>query len=321
MIRYWTYRLVDSKIKPYLCEDVQRINYISKCKKFVVFTKDDVDIHCINPVTAYKHATLESDIDRVFEGTDSRYDNKFRYEEYIGKQFVDSIAVPEDARYITFSDTHGDICLLTIGILLHRKSKALTILTGDAVNARENLWNGRRTSKTESNDRNEYTLRLLKQHPGIIQLTGNHDKDIDATMIIASNDTRQIVFHHAIITDTDLEAYKTTYYKGDKLTFYRRIGSAKFFHSYEEDFEPEDTRMINIRYSNMIKATGMKNYNPYIICGHDNGYIAVAVTTGKKFPPKKHYIPNITIGEINKTTKNIFHRIISTDGYLPSFLR
>ena len=71
----------------------------------------------------------------------------------------------------------------------------------------------------------------------------------------------------------------------------------------------------------MIKATGIKNYNPYIICGHDNGYIAVAVTTRKKFPPKKQYIPNITIGEINKTTKNIFHRIISTDGYLPSFLR
>ena len=166
----------------------------------------------------------------------------------------------------------------------------------------------------------KYASKVISQYPKIKILTGNHDLDIENTMIIVANDERQIIFNHAIITDSCIELCDVYKHKGDRIFVYKRKGQVKFFHTYYRKFSPEQSAIIDLRYANMIRTIGVKNYNPFIVCGHDDGYIYVSSLIGNTFPFMKIPFKSITVAEtVDLKSKNIFHRIISTDGFLPHF--
>lgn len=267
----------------------ESIGYISRCKKYVFFTKSSVQVHCINPVELYKlfgsliertettertetYQTDQMDKFEKLENLDkfdkfdklkksenskfSKFSNfsdfpsfsdfsgeiyktlilddfssdslknflkdleqlskfhklrrKIELELELAEVVARQISIPPDTEFICFSDTHGDIFQLQLGILLHQKSGIPTIEAGDIYNIRNDLWTGSESfSNKDLELRNKISRFLvdlaMKKSRYFFVLNGNHDNfsDLHDVRILAISRNKQIIFQHAFISAED----------------------------------------------------------------------------------------------------------------------
>ena len=317
MIYYWTY---DANLKSRQVQNNENIKYYSLCKKYVVFTKDNIHIHCINPIQYYR--SYEGDLDDHLipvHINDAELNHHIRVEETVARKISEAMYVPPSAKYICFSDTHGDIGSLCLGYYLYLKSSAMTIECGDVRHYRYNFWKSMKATATEDKIRSDYSAALSNafnhQH-NYFSLQGNHDEDRYLVRITVSNKERQLIFNHAIPTVEDevkLFVYKRFIFKGDSISFWRYDEKVTFHHSGGVKTEAEDAVDVDSRFRNMFNNV---DYNPYIVCGHDNNYMYVSKNIKDTFPIKYIKNRNVTIKDVITSDTSIFSRIISTDGML-----
>ena len=316
MIYYWSY---DANMISRRVHNHENIRFFSRCKKYIVFTKDNIHIHCINPVMYYKTWSDVTDHMIEYKIFDKDLDFKIRKEESIAKALVDAIFIPPSAKYICFSDTHGDICSLCIGIGLYLKHRIMTIDCGDTIHYRFNLWSDDEVDPYEDLIRNNYstiiTNYFTKQF-NYFSLRGNHDDYKSLIRIVVQNDERQIIFNHAIINSNDedkLILCKQFFYKGDNVRLYKSDSPVEFYHSFGNpaisltDLEDRIKLLLNVT-----------NFNPYIICGHDNNYMYLVGNKSDMFPVSKLTNKDILIGDLNDDS--LFGRFICTDGLLKKLI-
>lgn len=309
MIYYWTY---DIRLRSRRVQSNENINYFSKCKKYIIFTHDNIHVHCINPIQYYKEWIK-------ITGQPINMLDEIRVEEAIAATIVDAMQIPPSAKYLAFSDTHGDICSLCIGTMLFQKYNLMTIECGDVRNYRYNLWRDRTATEYENNFRSQYSELIsdfFNHQRNYFSLQGNHDKNRYLIRITIQNENRQLIFNHSLMPEDEenkLIVYKTFIYKNDTITFYKYDKNIIFYHSFGSIGENIDLLEGRIR-----KIITTKNFNPYIICGHDCNFMYLSKNKGKTFPSLEIKRKNLTIEEIHDDT--IFGRILNTDGMLKKLL-
>lgn len=309
MIYYWTY---DIRLKSRRVQSNENINYYSKCKKYIVFTKDNIHIHCIDIIQYYKEWIK-------ITGQPINTLDEIKVEEAIATAIVEAMMIPPSAKYLAFSDTHGDICSLCIGTLLFQKYNLMTIECGDLRNYRYNLWKDRTATEYENDFRSQYSELIsdfFNHQRNYFSLQGNHDQNRCIVRITVQNEDRQLIFNHSLMSENEenkLTVCKTFIYKHDIITFYKCDEKINFYHSFGSVGED-----VNVLEARIRKIITMKNYNPYIICGHDCNFMYLSKNKSNTFPSLELKQRNLTINEIHDDS--IFGRIINTDGMLKRLL-
>lgn len=312
------------------------ISNITCSKKFVFITGDDFYIYCFNPK---EHYTTAKDIYEAIEN-----------EKKIGLHAVIEIKPPQYPEFIVFGDIHGDLALTAVATALIKKyTKAMVIDLGDTTTYHRhckedgdelhiNRNYGYMITKNKENEIRKNTINDMMKECKYIKIWGNHDKeDKDNVMLIAKNNTRQLIFSHAIIAEQytidsvhrvyqkvtcsryvmkkldygKFKDYKLEMWKKDRITYIDyHYAQAK------KDYLPiEKRKQIERRYRQYVGK--VENYNPTFICGHQELYAALPAFYTNEFPIKRIYIDKINIAHITKYKPgSIFNNLICVDGLM-----
>ena len=247
------------------------IDFLAYCKKYVVYSVDDagnlsIDVHCVDLASAYiaLKATYRKQLLTGIQSKPELYYNKdliprdlpndmilkFGLEGMIAESFANKIneKITPNARYICFSDTHGDVAAYTIAMKLHSKHPGKYLFSlGDAIDMKMDYWNDNITDY-EINVRNDFIMNIEEDHQRryntFIIVHGNHDHfnaTVEPSRVIIMNEKYQIILQHAlfshlmeeVILDPEIIDYKT-----DKICMYkiRKIYQQK----YDDKLEHEE---------------------------------------------------------------------------------
>lgn len=309
------------RITSRVMNDGEHINYISRCKKYVIFTDSNVYIYIINPVDIYKRLG-ENDIDKI------------ELEKRIADLLATQLRLPHDynrTRCVCFSDTHGDIFQLLFGIRIWERTGGICILNGDICNIRYDLWTGGRISDTDDAERNRRSIEIVneyKKNKHFIALVGNHDMHAgnNNIRVVIANKKRQIVFQHYFIymdEEEHIEELERFNYENDLVVVYKTSkNDPGFYHTVaaETTAQNSKTEMDRRVRGYIYKAIGKRfkfTYNPYMVVGHDHSAIFISsnIEESEYFPLTNIDNRTATISEvIDESRTDIYHRILSTDG-------
>lgn len=148
----------------------------------------------------------------------AQIDLKIGYEEKISVAVAEAIAknIPDNVRYICFSDTHGDIAAYLVGALLSMKFPTAYVFSlGDAINQKWDFWDNCYTNQWKQDAeymiRDWYIGKIEKQLLSdsgrnalhFICVHGNHDAEFQGhrpSRAVVINPKYQLLFQHAIIS-------------------------------------------------------------------------------------------------------------------------
>lgn len=304
--------------------DEEHINYISRCKKYVIFTGTNIYCYIINPVDIY----------RKLGESISREEDKIELEERLADLLAKQFHLQCNQKYvrcISFSDTHGDVFQLMFGIRIWERIGGVCVLNGDVCDIRYDLWTGKSISKANDIARNKRSIQIVneyKKKDNFISLIGNHDGGTGNhnIRVVIANKERQIVFQHYFIyadEEEHIKELKRFNYEDDLVVVYKTSKNAPgFYHTVTVETVAQNSKAeMDRRVRGYIyKAIGKRfkfTYNPYMVVGHDHSAIFISsnIDINNSFPLSSIKNRETVISKvIDESRTDIYHRIVSTDG-------
>ena len=286
-----------------------------------------VEVYCLNMSSIYKMLSkLKKNEFGLIKDKKKLLANEMKVEEEVGLMISRTIPIKENAKFITYCDSHADNLLMNIGIQLHYRTKLMTIHLGDVLKPRTDKWYQNIEKDFLTPIREARALEMMNnciqwsaindvKGPFIV-IKGNHDNTtkISNVCLIAVSSKLQLVFQHAFMPSIYYEnirlgkrfqIYNDEYKDFEFLTletsdlhighFHCRFRENKRNHDEESKFVIEENVTRWIRMLMKPEYT----YNPFMYYGHElNSFsLSINIDTASKIPIKKEYKWQLADGE------------------------